>query len=90
MIMSHSNLSIRPTRKEDIPEVLDLYTAARIRMRAAGNYGQWINGYPGEADIQNDIRNGTGFVIEHDGAVCGAFAFIVGEDPTYVTIESGN
>ena len=90
MIMSHSNLSIRPTRKEDIPEVLDLYTAARIRMRAAGNYGQWINGYPGEADIQNDIRNGTGFVIEHDGAVCGAFAFIVGEDPTYGTIENGN
>ena len=64
MIMSHSNLSIRPTRKEDIPEVLDLYNAARIRMRAAGNYGQWINGYPGEADILNDIRNGTGFVIE--------------------------
>lgn len=90
MKMSIDNSIVRPTRAEDVPEILAIYDAARVRMRAAGNNGQWINGYPGEKDILNDIRNGTGFVIERSGSVCGAFAFIVGEDPTYGSIEDGN
>ena len=84
-----NNFTVRLTRADDIPEILAIYNAARIRMRASGNHGQWINGYPGEKDVLNDIRHKTGFVIEENGSVCGAFAFIVGEDPTYGSIEDG-
>ena len=89
MKTGESGLTVRRTREKDIPEVLALYNAARMRMRASGNSGQWINGYPGLNDITNDIRNGTGFVIEHRGIICGVFAFALGADPTYSTIEEG-
>ena len=90
MKIPEDNYTVRRTRKEDVPEVVAIYDAARIRMRASGNSGQWVNGYPVEKDVLNDIRNGTGFVIERSGSVCGAFAFIVCRDPTYGSIEGGS
>ena len=89
MTGQNGNLSVRPARTEDIPEILALYDAARARMRTLGNRSQWINGYPGAKDVLNDIQSGTGFVIEDGRSVCGVFAFLVGEDPTYRIIEDG-
>ena len=78
---------IRLSEKKDLDRILELYDSGRARMRAAGNSIQWVNGYPSADNVLQDIQNGTGFVMEENGTVCAAFAFIVGPDPTYTEID---
>lgn len=78
---------IRKTTQEDIPAVDRLYQAARAFMRREGNLSQWDGPYPGRADIAADIRNGIGYVVEEEGEILAAFAFFVGEEPTYRHID---
>lgn len=80
---------IRKATTSDVPAIMDVLTAAKGIMRASGNFNQWINGYPSEAVIRNDIGNGNGFVVEDDGKVTGYFAFIASPEPTYAEIFDG-
>lgn len=63
--------------------------AAKGIMRASGNMNQWVNGYPSEEVIKNDIANGWGFVVEEGGRIVGYFAFIPSPEPTYARIYEG-
>lgn len=56
-------------------------------MKANGNPDQWRDTNPTEAVIISDIQNQNSYVMEQDGIICGVFTFIIGEDPTYQTIE---
>ena len=80
---------IRAARREDLPAIMTTVAAAKGIMRASGNTGQWINGYPSEAVIIDDIDNGYGHVVTDDGAVVGYFAFIPSPEPTYAAIYDG-
>ncbi|MBR1705145.1 MAG: N-acetyltransferase [Clostridia bacterium] len=81
-------MTIRKTTLSDLPSVLDIYDAARLRMLEMGN-PQWEFSHPTETMVRGDIERGNGYVLEESGKVVGAFAFIVGEDPTYEYIENG-
>lgn len=80
-------MKIRHTEPEDLPSVLRIYAYAREQMKANGNPNQWGNTHPAEAVVAEDIRNGNSYVIEQSEEICGVFTFIIGEDPTYQTIE---
>lgn len=59
-------------------------------MRANGNASQWGEYYPDLIDISRDIELGNSYVGEdEDGEIVMTFAFIVGEDPTYLRIYEG-
>lgn len=65
--------------------------AAKGIMRASGNQGQWVNGYPDEATIAADIAAGNGYVLEREGMdTVGYFAFIASPEPTYGQIYDGS
>jgi len=51
---------------------------------------QWVAGYPSPTLVEKDIKHGYSFVIRKDHTIVGVFAFIIGRDPTYTHIESGN
>ena len=69
---------------------MEIYRQARQIQLDSGNLHQWREGYPSEENVREDISKGVGYVLEDEGGtVCGAFAFIPGEDPTYKTIEGG-
>ena len=78
---------IRHAAESDLPRILEIYDIARQFMRQSGNMTQWINGYPSEPLLRQDITNGNLYVMEDEGGVYGAFAFILGDDPTYAEIE---
>ncbi len=78
---------IRKTTSEDLPAVLSVYEKAREFMRTHGNPNQWGNSNPDISLILHDIEVGDGYVLIEDGEVVGAFAFILGEDPTYGKID---
>ena len=55
-------MEIRSTEIKDLPLVMEIYDYARAFMRATGNTTQWIDGYPSEALICQEIEDGHSFV----------------------------
>ena len=82
-------MNIRKAEDKDIDSIADIYEYARQQMRLNGNPDQWGNGYPSLELIRKDIRQGVSYVAEEEAQICGVFAFIKGEDPTYQRIENG-
>ena len=82
-------INIRKSKLSDMEQMLRVYDSAKEKMRLSGNSNQWINGYPSSELLLDDIEKGNSYVMEQNGVVCGVFAFIIGEDPTYAVIENG-
>lgn len=82
-----AGLRIRRAVPDDIPEIMALYDLGRDFMRKNGNTLQWVNGYPYQSMIEEDIRRGNSFVCEAGGELQAVFALIWGEDPTYAHID---
>ena len=78
---------IRYANETDLPRILDIYDAARRFMRQSGNMVQWVNGYPAEALLRQDIARKQLYVMEDDTGVYGVFALVIGEEPTYRIID---
>ena len=78
---------IRHAAESDLPRILEIYDIARQFMRQTGNMTQWVNGYPSEPLLRQDIANGDLYVMEDEGGVYCVFALVMGDDPTYAEIE---
>ena len=82
--------TIRSATNNDLQVIMPIYDLARDFMCKAGNAGQWVNGYPTQQFITEEIKAGHSFVCEnHNGEITGTFCFIIGEDPTYQKIFNG-
>ncbi len=81
-------MTIRKAQLPDLQQIMAVLDAARQIMRSDGNTGQWINGYPSEEIIMNDIENGYGYVVV-DVFIVSYFAFIPSPEPTYAKIYDG-
>ena len=80
-------MNIRHATGQDMDALCALYAAGRRFMAAHGNTAQWRGGYPGRALLEEDLRRGQLYVCEQGGAVCAAFVFFVGEEPSYAHID---
>lgn len=83
------SITVRKSTIDDLSEIQRIYAYARQFMKDTGNPNQWKNTSPATEIILSDFENGTGYVIEKEGKICGVFAFLLGEDPTYGYIENG-
>ena len=81
--------TVRPAGNSDIPSIMTVLEVAKGIMRASGNMNQWVNGYPSEDVIADDISHGYGYVVEDGGAQEGYFAYIPSPEPTYAKIYDG-
>ena len=81
---------IRLAVPEDFTSIMSIYAYARSFMQETGNPNQWGNHFPPEELIHNRIHDKQLFVLEENGTLHGAFAFIIGEDPTYLQIDDGS
>ena len=83
-------MEIRPSRPDDLDDILRVYEAARQTMRETGNPNQWGDSWPPVEVVRDDIPAGRSYVVTDDeGTVHGVFVLIIGEDPTYGYIEDG-
>ena len=80
-------MNIRHTQKEDLPRLLAIYETAREFMAQTGNPHQWGSTNPPADRVERDIEEGLSYAVEQDGRVCGVFALIEGDDPTYAVID---
>ena len=81
--------TIRKATLSDLPRIREIYEIARQFMRKNGNHLQWGKGDEPEALIEEDICQGNLYVLE-EADIHAVFAFIIGEDPTYLEIEEGS
>lgn len=81
---------IRLAQKEDLQQIMSIYAYARKQMMCSGNAKQWGNDKPSLETIQEDIDKRQSFVLINQACICGVFAFIIGDDPTYQVIEGGS
>lgn len=81
--------TIRKATPWDLPRIREIYEVARQFMRKNGNHSQWGKGDEPEALIEEDICQGNLYVLE-EADIHAVFAFIIGEDSTYLEIEEGN
>jgi RimJ/RimL family protein N-acetyltransferase len=82
-------MEIRRTVIGDLACVMDIYDKARRYMRDNGNLDQWVDGYPREELILEDISEGNSFICCEDNQIVGVFRFTIGTDPTYINIFEG-
>lgn len=83
-------MKIRKTRLEEIQTVMQLYDHARAFMRSTGNKTQWINGYPSQEIVRQDIQQGNSYVCVDDyEMIVGVFCFSWAIEPNYRIIENG-
>lgn len=80
---------ITPAAIQDLPAILNIYECARDFMIRSGNPHQWANGYPQTELLLQDIERGDLYLCRSDRNIYGVFAFIIGEDTTYLKIEDG-
>lgn len=91
MDKEEKSIYIRKSTKSDLEYILKIFDSARKYMRANKNFSQWSENYPGEADILLDMENGNSYVgVDSSGGIVMTFAFIIGEDPTYLNIREGD
>ncbi len=83
-------MTVRSAHTPDLPAIMTVLEAAKGIMRASGNAGQWVNGYPSCDVIEADISSGHGFVVEEGARIVGYFAYIPSPEPTYSYIEGGS
>lgn len=84
------NLEIRKTRKEDIPQLKQIFATARQFMASNGNPNQWSPSYPSDEQLINDINSGDSFVVISDSRqIVATFVLRAGIDPTYNIIYKG-
>ena len=86
-------ITIRKSRTEDFPVIMDAYAYARAFMADHGNPTQWgATHWPPEELIRADIAAGKSYVCIENDEIVGVFYYDQGEDiePAYRTIEDGS
>jgi len=79
---------IRKAKNQDLEQILSIYDTARAYMACSGNPTQWGDGYPFPDLLNEDIAAGRLYVVcDAADTPHGVFAFLLGEDPTYATID---
>ncbi len=80
-------MNIRKPDMSELDSILHIYAYAREQMKKNGNPSQWGNDKPEPKTIIQDIKRGNNYIVEAAGRICGVFALLFGEDPTYQMIE---
>lgn len=81
--------TFRHSVPEDLSDMLAIFSEAKEKMRLSGNHLQWINGYPAESQLREDIDRKESYIVEKDGVSVATFVLAVGEEPTYKQIYEG-
>lgn len=80
-------MEIQNAQMEQLRQIEAVYAQARAFMARTGNPNQWGTTNPTRETLEGHIRRSELYTVVQDGEICGCFAFIPGEDPTYGSID---
>ncbi len=70
----------------DIGRCVEILSSGRAFQREQG-FVQWEDGYPGIADVEADIQNGTAYVVSCGGEIAAYLHIGLQGDPAYGDIQ---
>ena len=76
---------IRKATSEDKTQIMSIIHSAQEALRELG-IDQWQDGYPRIEDINEDIRQGVGYVVTNGDYVLGYVAIVLAGEPAYEQI----
>ena len=76
---------IRLATPQDIKSILSIVRSAQLSLLELG-IDQWQDGYPRIEDINEDIRQGVGYIVTNGDYVLGYAAIVLAGEPTYEQI----
>lgn len=82
-------MNIRKSTISDLSSMLEILSDAKMKMRASGNFLQWVDAYPSESVLRHDIERGFSYVLEENGQLLATFVLAACEEPTYRKIYDG-
>lgn len=71
---------------EELPAYMEILDAGRAFQRQQG-FLQWPDGYPDQASVEQDIRQGKGCALRVDGQLAGYLYIGFDGDPAYPQIK---
>ena len=80
---------VRKAKREDLSRIEAIYAYARKFMAENGNPSQWGKTHPPKSQLEQDIADGSLYVITDGETIHGVFFFLIGDDPTYAEIYDG-
>lgn len=80
--MDNPELHLRPFKSDDIPAVRELFEQGRAFQRSLG-FIQWLDGYPSNEILMQDIELSRGFVFELEGKIAGYASIFLDGDNEY-------
>jgi hypothetical protein len=83
-------MEIRQAEIAELPAIMQVYDAAKRFMRSTGNTTQWLNGYPREETVREDIESGNCFVLTSGDGIAGVFCMTQAEEADYRNITDGH
>lgn len=69
---------------------MEIYHHATAYMGKHGNASQWDDGYPSQALIESDIKQGNSYLCVDQEKIYAVFYFAVETEPTYIEIFDGS
>lgn len=75
-------MEIRKAQLCDLDGIMEVIHDAQCEMHREG-IPQWINGYPGREQIQDDIAGGNSYVVVEEDRIVGTFCMKEEADPYY-------
>lgn len=82
-------MEIRKSRLDDMDAMMAIYEDAREFMKASGNPDQWVDGYPKQELLEEDMKSGHSYVCVENGEIVGTFYFAVQVEADYGKIYEG-
>ncbi len=82
-------MRIEQAVREQLPEIMEIYSKARSFMAENGNPSQWGGGYPSRELLEGDLERGQLYVCLEKEQLAAVFVFFVGEEPNYREIRDG-
>ena len=80
-------MKIKLSKNVDIPKIMEIINDAKEYL-ASLHIDQWQNGYPNQAQIENDIKNNESYIVINDkDQIIATSMFTINPEPTYKIIE---
>ncbi|MCF6140952.1 GNAT family N-acetyltransferase [Flavobacterium sp. K77] len=84
--MNSTNYQFKKATTADHTFIWEILADAIVRRKTDGST-QWQDGYPNPTVVENDIRQGNGFVLLENHTIVGYCALIINYEPAYEAIE---
>ncbi len=80
-----TNYKFKKAKLSQISQIWTILLQAIQRRKQDGS-NQWQDGYPNVEIIQDDIKNGYGYVLQNDETIIGYCAIMINDEPEYEKI----